>query len=197
MTSESMPVEKFAASEPANTISSLEVKNGCFLGTSVESGTALAVVVATGEQTYLGSIARAMVGQPVQTAFEKGVSRFTWLMIRIIGVMVPVVFLIDGLTKGNWREAFFFALAVAVGMTPEMLPMIVTVCLTMTNIPTRRFATWFKVRSVAHGSPNVAFRVLPEAHVSPAMNFKLRSEAHVEPGDGLQTPPGSSREPPA
>ena len=89
-----------------------------------------AVVVATGERTYLGSLARAVVGQQVQTAFDKGIARFTWLMIRFIAVMVPLVFLINGLTKGDWKEAFFFALAVAVGLTPEMLPMIVTVCLT-------------------------------------------------------------------
>jgi Mg2+-importing ATPase len=130
LTGESMPVEKFVAPEPASSVSALDLKNVCFLGTSVESGTASAVVVETGERTFLGSIARAMVGQQVQTAFDKGVSRFTWLMIRFILVMVPLVFVINGLTKHNWSEAFFFAMAVAVGMTPEMLPMIVTVCLT-------------------------------------------------------------------
>jgi len=87
------------------------------------------VVVATGLQTYLGTMAKAIVGEQVQTSFDKGVSQFTWLMIRFIAVMVPLVFLINGLTKHNWHEAFFFAMAVAVGMTPEMLPMIVTVCL--------------------------------------------------------------------
>jgi Mg2+-importing ATPase len=130
LTGESMPVEKFDAPEAADTPSALELKNVCFLGTSVESGSGTAVVVSTGDKTYLGSIARALMGQQVQTAFDKGVSRFTWLMIRFIAVMVPLVFLINGFTKGNWHEAFFFALAVAVGMTPEMLPMIVTVCLT-------------------------------------------------------------------
>jgi P-type Mg2+ transporter len=129
LTGESMPVEKFDAAEPAPA-SALEVKNTCFLGTSVESGSGTAVVVATGEATYLGSLARAVVAQPSQTAFDKGVSRFTWLMIRFIAVMVPLVFVINGWNKGDWKEAFFFALAVAVGMTPEMLPMIVTVCLT-------------------------------------------------------------------
>jgi Mg2+-importing ATPase len=130
LTGESMPVEKFVAQEQASRASALETKNVCYLGTSVESGTGTAVVVSTGDRTYLGSIARAMVGQQVQTAFDKGVSKFTWLMIRFILVMVPLVFFINGLTKGDWKEAFFFALAVAVGMTPEMLPMIVTVCLT-------------------------------------------------------------------
>lgn len=130
LTGESMPVEKFDAPEPAVPASALEVKNIGFLGTSVESGTGSAVVVSTGEATYLGSLARAVVTLPVQTAFDKGVSHFTWLMIRFIAVMVPLVFVINGLTKGDWKEAFFFALAVAVGMTPEMLPMIVTVGLT-------------------------------------------------------------------
>jgi Mg2+-importing ATPase len=130
LTGESLPVEKFDAPEPESRTSALELRNICFLGTSVESGTGTAVVVATGESTYLGSLARAVVGQQVQTAFDKGVSRFTWLMIRFMAVMVPLVFVINGVNKGNWREAFFFAMAVAVGMTPEMLPMIVTVCLT-------------------------------------------------------------------
>ena len=129
LTGESLPVEKFDAREPAATGSPLELKNICFLGTSVESGTATAIVVGTGSNTYLGSIAKAIVGQAVRTSFDKGVSRFTWLMIRFMMVMVPLVFLISGFTRHNWNEAFFFALAVAVGMTPEMLPMIVTVCL--------------------------------------------------------------------
>ena len=130
LTGESMPVEKFDGREPATVSSAIDLRNVCFLGTSVESGTGTAVVVATGERTYLGSLARAVATQQVQTAFDKGVARFTWLMIRFIAVMVPLVFLINGLTKGDWKEAFFFALAVAVGLTPEMLPMIVTVCLT-------------------------------------------------------------------
>ncbi len=74
-------------------------------------------------------MAESLAEQPTQTAFDKGVARFTWLMLRFILVMVPLVFIINGLTKGQWHDAFFFALAVAVGLTPEMLPMIVTVCL--------------------------------------------------------------------
>ena len=107
----------------------LELKNLCFLGTSVESGTASAVVVETGPRTYLGTIASTLAGEPVQTSFDRGVANFTWLMIRFIAVMVPLVFIINGVTKHDWKEAFFFALAVAVGLTPEMLPMIVSVCL--------------------------------------------------------------------
>ena len=129
LTGESFPVEKFEVQETGEGAGLLELKNICFLGTSVERGTAVAVVVATGLQTYLGSMASAIVGQEEQTSFDKGVTRFTWLMIRFMAVMVPLVFIINGFTKHNWQEAFFFAMAVAVGMTPEMLPMIVTVCL--------------------------------------------------------------------
>ena len=110
----------------------LELKNICFLGTSVESGTATGVIVETGFRTYLGGMARSIVEQEAPTSFDKGIAKFTWLMIQFMIVMVPLVFLINGLTKhtdNRWTEAFFFALAVAVGMTPEMLPMIVTVCL--------------------------------------------------------------------
>jgi Mg2+-importing ATPase len=129
LTGESMPVEKFDGKESNSPGSPLELKNTCFLGTSVESGTATALVVGTGINTYLGSIAKAISGQRVQTSFDKGVSRFTWLMIRFMLVMVPLVFVLNGISRGNWHQAFFFSLAVAVGMTPEMLPMIVTVCL--------------------------------------------------------------------
>jgi Mg2+-importing ATPase len=129
LTGESLPVEKLAARETRTGISPLELANICFLGTSVESGAATAVILATGAQTYFGSMAGSMVGEPEQTSFDKGVQQFTWLMIRFIAIMVPLVFLINGLTKHNWREAFFFSIAVAVGLTPEMLPMIVSVCL--------------------------------------------------------------------
>jgi P-type Mg2+ transporter len=99
------------------------------MGTSVESGTATGVVVTTGVNTYLGSMAGSITGDSPPTSFDHGLSRFTWLMIRLTAVMVPLVFLINGFTKHDWKSAFFFALAVAVGLTPEMLPMIVSVCL--------------------------------------------------------------------
>src|SRR5581483_6603441 len=129
LTGESMPVEKTDQAIAPNGNSPLELQNLCFLGTSVQSGTALAVAVATGPSTYFGGMAKSITAAPIQTAFDKGINRFTWLMIRFMAVMVPLVFLINGLTKHDWKEAFFFALAVAVGLTPEMLPMIVSVCL--------------------------------------------------------------------
>jgi Mg2+-importing ATPase len=129
LTGESFPVEKFEVEKNAAATAPIELTSVAFLGTSVESGSAQAVVVATGKDTYLGGMAQSLSEQPTQTAFDKGIARFTWLMVRFILVMVPLVFVINGLTKGKWGEAFFFAVAVAVGLTPEMLPMIVTVCL--------------------------------------------------------------------
>ena len=95
----------------------------------MESGWATDVVVATGKETYLGGMAERLSEQPEESAFDKGIAKFTWLILRFVLVMVPLVFFINGFTKGNWSEAFFFAIAVAVGLTPEMLPRIVTVCL--------------------------------------------------------------------
>ncbi|MGO8674710.1 MAG: magnesium-translocating P-type ATPase [Limisphaerales bacterium] len=129
LTGESMPVEKTDARDAREKVSVIERTNACFLGTSVESGTATGVIVATGAQTYFGKMARTLTNRQVETAFERGVKKFTWLMIRFMLVMVPLVFVINGLTKHDWHEAFFFSLAVAVGLTPEMLPMIVSVCL--------------------------------------------------------------------
>jgi len=129
LTGESLPVEKTDAPDQRENVSSLERTNLCFLGTSVESGSAAAVIIATGVQTYFGKVAHSIAGRQVETAFDKGVKKFTWLMIRFMVVMVPLVFLINAITKHNFKEAFFFALAVAVGLTPEMLPMIVSVCL--------------------------------------------------------------------
>jgi Mg2+-importing ATPase len=129
LTGESFPVEKFDAEQNAATQGPLERATVGYLGTSVSSGAATAVVVATGKDTYLGGMAESIQERPVQTAFDRGIARFTWLMIRLMAVMVPLVFVINGITKGSWGDAFFFAVAVAVGLTPEMLPMIVTVCL--------------------------------------------------------------------
>jgi Mg2+-importing ATPase len=129
LTGESMPVEKTDACDLRPNVSPIERSNTCFLGTSVESGSATAVIVATGAQTYFGKVARSLAGRQVETAFDRGVKKYTWLMIQFMAVMVPLVFLINGLFKHDWKDAFFFSLAVAVGLTPEMLPMIVSVCL--------------------------------------------------------------------
>jgi len=133
LTGESLPVEKSAPARmsgdggsPQHYDSALELPTVCYMGTNVISGTAAAVVVATGARSYLGSLAHSMSGQRVQTSFDRGVKSVSWLLIRFMAVMVPVVFLINGLDKHDWTEAFLFALSVAVGLTPEMLPLIVT-----------------------------------------------------------------------
>ncbi|OOG53883.1 magnesium-translocating P-type ATPase [Rhodanobacter sp. B05] len=132
LTGESLPVEKSAPSrlaapaERASHDNPLELPTVCYMGTNVVSGTATAVVVATGARSYLGSLAHSMSGQRVQTSFDRGVNSVSWLLIRFMAVMVPVVFLIQGFGKHDWLEAFLFALSVAVGLTPEMLPLIVT-----------------------------------------------------------------------
>jgi P-type Mg2+ transporter len=127
LTGESMPVEKKPAPASEEIRNPFDLPNICFLGSDVESGTATAVVIHTGNQTYFGSLAASIIGKRELTSFDKGINKFTWLMIRFMAVMVPAVFLINGLSKHNWLEAFLFAMAVAVGLTPEMLPMIVTV----------------------------------------------------------------------
>lgn len=127
LTGESMPVEKTPNCPSATIKSALECGNICFMGSNVESGTGTALVLQTGSQTYFGSLASSLAGARVQTSFDKGINQFTMLMIGFMAVMVPMVFILNGLSKHNWLEAFLFALAVAVGLTPEMLPMIVTV----------------------------------------------------------------------
>ena len=129
LTGESFPVEKFVVEAQPDTAQPLELKSVAFLGTSIGSGAATAVVVATGKDTFLGGMAEALQDPQPPTAFDRGIARFTWLMLGFMAVMAPLVFVINGLTKGSWTEAFFFAIAVAVGLTPEMLPMIVTICL--------------------------------------------------------------------
>ncbi|AXK57309.1 magnesium-translocating P-type ATPase [Pseudomonas protegens] len=136
LTGEALPVEKYdtlgavqeksAQALAADQQDLLDLPNICFMGTNVVSGTATAVVVATGGRTYFGSLARSIVGSRTQTAFDRGVNSVSWLLIRFMLVMVPIVLLINGFTKGDWADAFMFALAVAVGLTPEMLPMIVS-----------------------------------------------------------------------
>jgi Mg2+-importing ATPase len=126
LTGEALPLEKQA--EPAAGLQAvLEAPNLCFMGSNVISGTAQGLVLKTGSQTYLGGVAQSLEGVRDLSGFEQGVNRFTLLMLRFMLVMAPLVLLINGFGKGNWFEAAMFAVAVAVGLTPEMLPMIVTV----------------------------------------------------------------------
>ena len=136
LTGESIPVEKYdtlgavaqksVGNATTQTKSPLELDNICFMGTNVVSGSASGIVVATGDETYFGSLAREITGKRPLTSFDKGINRVSWVLMRFMLVMVPIVFLINGLDKGDWLQAFLFSVAVAVGLTPEMLPMIVT-----------------------------------------------------------------------
>ena len=127
MTGESMPVEKFSRQSDSQTSNPLELENILFMGTNVVSGAATAVVLTTGNNTYFGALAqRVGATDRGPTSFQTGVNKVSWLLIRFMFVMAPLVLFINGFTKGDWTEALLFALSVAVGLTPEMLPMIVT-----------------------------------------------------------------------
>lgn len=127
LTGEAMPFEKSAQPAEESVDNAFEARNLCFMGSSVVSGFATGVIVQTGAKTYFGQLAKRIAEGRTPTSFDKGINRFIWLMIRFMLVLAPSVFLINGLTKGDWLEALLFALAVAVGLTPELLPMIVTV----------------------------------------------------------------------
>ena len=127
LTGEALPVEKTEkANKKADKMSPLDLDNVCFMGTNVVSGTAHAVVINTGSETYFGSLSKSLVGKRAETSFDRGVNSVSWLLIRFMLVMVPLVFLINGFTKHDWLQALLFGISIAVGLTPEMLPMIVT-----------------------------------------------------------------------
>jgi len=126
LTAESDPVEKYDGINQKETKNQFELLNIGFMGSYVVSGTAIGVVVATGDRTCFGSMAKSITGKRGATSFEKGINSVSWVLVRFIVAMVPVVFFLNGFTKGDWLEALLFALSVAVGVTPEMLPMIVT-----------------------------------------------------------------------
>ena len=126
LTGESLPVEKHAHVPESNNKKLQELTNIGLMGTNIESGTASALVILTGKSTYFGSLASGIT-KDYPTSFDRGINEFTWLMIRFILVMVPLVFIINGITKASWLNALLFALAIGIGLTPEMLPMIVTV----------------------------------------------------------------------
>lgn len=126
MTGESYPVEKRADYKLKGNSVETEYENIVFMGSNVISGSAEGIVVSVGDNTLFGKVAQDVSDKNPQTNFEVGISKTSWLLIRFMLVMAPAVFLINGLTKGDWFEAFLFGLSVAVGLTPEMLPMIVT-----------------------------------------------------------------------
>ncbi|HEU4988856.1 MAG TPA: magnesium-translocating P-type ATPase [Gemmatimonadaceae bacterium] len=145
LTGEALPVEKLdRAARPDAPPAVTDIPSICLMGTSVVSGTATAVVVTTGPNTAFGGLARRLVSRRAETAFDVGVRRVSWLFIRFIAVMVPVVIAINGFSKHSWLEAVLFGLAVAVGLTPEMLPMIVTTNLAKGAVTMARHKTIVK-----------------------------------------------------
>jgi Mg2+-importing ATPase len=127
LTGESLPVEKHVNDPKLEEKSVIEFSNLCFLGTSVESGVATALVLDTGKNTYLGSVASDINKNDHVSDFNKELKLFVALTLRFMAIMVPAVFLLNGIFKGDWFEAFLFAIAVAVGMAPEMIPTIIAV----------------------------------------------------------------------
>jgi Mg2+-importing ATPase len=132
LTGESIPLEKYPVVPPKRISAStargtlLERETACFMGTNVVSGTATAVIAATGDATFFGAVAKDIAGARPLTSFDKGISKVSWMLVQFLMVMTPLVFLINGLSKGDWLQSLLFAVSVAVGLTPEMLPMIVT-----------------------------------------------------------------------
>jgi P-type Mg2+ transporter len=131
LTGESVPLEKYPTLPPmgkaaSSQRSALDLETACFMGTNIVSGAATAVVVATGDATYFGAMARDIAGGRPLTSFDIGINRVSWMLIRFLLVMTPLVFLINSITKGELLESLLFAVSVAVGLTPEMLPMVVT-----------------------------------------------------------------------
>lgn len=154
LTGESLPVEKFAKTMDweGKDKNIADIENICYLGTNVLSGSATGVVIATGDNTYLGSMAKTLSGQRAQTSFDEGVNSVSMLLIKFMLTMVPIVFLVNGITKGDWLQALLFAVSIAVGLTPEMLPMIVT-------------------SNLAKGSVTMAKKKTVVKHLSAIQNF--------------------------
>ncbi|MCL1972334.1 MAG: magnesium-translocating P-type ATPase [Endomicrobia bacterium] len=129
LTGESEPIEKFPDAinaELYGNINPFEFNNLAFMGSNVISGSAIGIVVNIGDNTLFGSMAKQITKKKVETNFEKGVSSVSWLLIRFMMIMVPTVFVINGLTKGDWMQSLLFGISIAIGLTPEMLPMIVS-----------------------------------------------------------------------
>ncbi len=136
LTGESAPVEKYNENvcflkkednkEMQEHVSPLELNNLCFMGTNVVSGSGIGVVISIGEQTYFGNLAKSISHKKVETSFDKGVKEIGFMLIKFVAIMAATVFVVNGLFKGDWITSFIFAVSVAIGLTPEMLPVIVT-----------------------------------------------------------------------
>ncbi len=126
LTGESNPVEKFSDTKNKPDDGLTDLRNLGFMGSNIISGSAMAMVLETGNNTYFGSMAKSLSGDRAKTSFERGVDSISRLLVRMMLVMVPIVFLINGLAKSEWPSALLFSISIAVGLTPEMLPVIMT-----------------------------------------------------------------------
>jgi Mg2+-importing ATPase len=144
LTGESIAIEKIPDKVKNISDTLTETPNLAFMGTDVVSGSAVGVVIVTGDNTIFGEMAKSVNVKPVKTSFEKGVNSVSWVLIRFMLCMVPCVLFINGFTKGDWWGALLFALSIAVGLTPEMLPMIVTTCLAKGAVAMSRKKTIIK-----------------------------------------------------
>lgn len=126
LTGESYPVEKQAHAYEDATLSETSYDNLAFMGSNVISGSAEGIIISVGNQTLFGHVAQTLSEKPIKSSFEIGIHKTSMLLIKFMALMAPTVIVINGFTKGDWLEAFLFGLSVAVGLTPEMLPMIVT-----------------------------------------------------------------------
>jgi P-type Mg2+ transporter len=181
LTGEAMPAEKFAHASDVTTDDPFELPNLCFMGANVVSGYGTGVILRTGANTFFGRLADEIAGRRVPTAFDQGINRFTWLMICFIAVMVPTVFLINGLTKHDWLEALLFSVAVAVGLTPEMLPMIVTV-----NLAKGATAMSRKTQPSPHFDTAIAGRKAPAPDTASA-NFSINGKSRCSGMFGISS----------
>lgn len=126
LTGESQPVEKFGTPPDEQNVSLTDLRNIGFMGSNIVSGSAMAVALSTGNDTYFGSMAKTLSGDRAKTSFERGVDSVSHLLVRMMLVIIPIVFLINGVAKGDWSSALLFSISIAVGLTPEMLPVIMT-----------------------------------------------------------------------
>ncbi|MDY5251249.1 MAG: magnesium-translocating P-type ATPase [Erysipelotrichaceae bacterium] len=129
LTGESEPVEKNADLQESDQENVSDLANIALMGSNVISGMASGIVIAVGDNTLFGSMASSIAKEGVETNFSKGINAVSWVLIRFMMFMVPIVFIINGITKHDWLNAFLFGISIAVGLTPEMSPMIVTTCL--------------------------------------------------------------------
>ena len=186
LTGESMPIEKHPINLGNSTDNPLESEVFCLMGASVVSGTAIVVVVATGEGTYLRAMNNNITEKRPPTSFDQGINKISWMLIYFIIAITPLVFLINGLIKHNWIEALLFATSIAVGLTPEMLPMIVTTNLAQGAVAMAKRKTIVKTLNAIQNLG--AMNILCTDKTGTLTQDKIILQHHIDPygNDNLQ-----------